>query len=617
MSDTLSVMRLWALALVAAACGDNIELRVNVEHPSGVQVAHTTISIYESATLTCVDVAFTRIAPDELQGLLVTEETINADGTTDGALTGISRTDHKVIVARGYSDMGAWITAGCAEQDVLDKTVTVKITTEPTVNSATVLDIDLHDPFLAVIAATDPSGKAVSGRRVGWSVYGPAGSLALSPYNVSPVSDGVWEPVMPSCTASDGAAELHPPPPGVIGGYAVQLRAEWAIEQPALYSRMLATFANKPIQPPNGSKKYCAIRINGATRRLVCLDNGVARDFEVTLANGVANLVQRDMMVLGTEALDVVSVPSGSDRDVYMMSTRGALLPLFGAPPPDNSAAPCADGSCQVDDVIAVPPCGTAPGKLLVRLKATGAGQVKMMNARGGGTVDFPPTTSVALGVQVQLDNAGCVTRVDPSGGAPTLRQVMTFHVGSKNALGEFVAVSTRAAYNCSATDCMGNELFPGAGVAFVTGAENRMLVTLVDATGVVVALMVMAPDKPGKDLFVERSRSPAAAVPDRMVVGEYDSDSQTDFFWNISARRGTTFEVSYAREVAQQRLEAVSGIQPVSVTGLESADLTGEGHDDLMIIGDLSATVSGVIVVPMSVTAPTVAVPTDTTCAQ
>src|SRR6185369_10730831 len=148
MNDTLSGMRVWALGLlVAAACGDDIELRVNVEHPSGVQVARTTISIYESAMLTCVDVAFTRIAPDELQGLLVTEQTINADGTTDGALTGISRTDHKVIVARGYSDMGAWITAGCAEQDALDQTVKVKITTVPTVSSATVLDIDQADPF--------------------------------------------------------------------------------------------------------------------------------------------------------------------------------------------------------------------------------------------------------------------------------------------------------------------------------------------------------------------------------------------------------------------------------------------------------------------------------------
>src|SRR5262249_47403365 len=163
------------------------------------------------------------------------------------------------------------------------------------------------------------------------------------------------------------------------------------------------------------SKKYCAIRISGATRRIVCLDNNVARDYEVTVSGGQVGLAQRDSLALGPDALDVVSVPSGSDRDVYMMSTKGVLVPLFGAPPAANTGAPCLTGTCTVDDVIAVPPCGTLPGKLILRLNTTGMGQIKQMNARGGGLQEFP--TGVQLGPQIQLDNAGCVTRADPSGG--------------------------------------------------------------------------------------------------------------------------------------------------------------------------------------------------------
>src|SRR5262245_10617435 len=142
MSDTLRAMRLWAVALVLAACGDDISLRVRVEHPTDVTVALTTVTIYESASVTCNDVASARVRGEELDAIKVTEESVASDGEVSGALTGISRIDHKVIVARGYSDSGAWITAGCAEQGAVDETTKVTIATIPTVTAATVLDID-------------------------------------------------------------------------------------------------------------------------------------------------------------------------------------------------------------------------------------------------------------------------------------------------------------------------------------------------------------------------------------------------------------------------------------------------------------------------------------------
>jgi hypothetical protein len=597
------------------ACGDDIALRVAVEHPAGSNVVLTTVTVYESAIVSCIDISFGRIGANELDALEVTRQSIASDGTEIGELTGISRVDHKIIVARGFDGEGAWITAGCAEHDVVDERTKITIATVPTVTASPVLDTNTSDPFLAILAISDSRGRAVTDRAVAWSVYGPAGSKPQSMTNVAMPSDGVWEPTKATCTGPNGAARVHPPPPNVIGGYAVQLTAQWAIDLPALYSRFVASFGDRMLSPPNQSKKYCAIRKKGPVARVVCLDGNFARDFEVMVSGGTVSLVQRDMTPIGAEAMNVVAVHNGNDRDVYMMSTRGILFPLFGAAMPDNSAAPCSDGSCQVDDVLAVPPCGSIAGKLLVKVRGGGAGQIKQLSSRGGGMQDFPLGMIAPTNV-VQLDNGGCVTRVDPTGGPPTLRQVVTYHVGGLNALSELVIGTTRAVYNCAGASCMANELFPGAGAAFTDGDEPRMLATFVDASGVVIAEVVLAPDDANRDLFIERSRSPAAGIPDRMVVGQYDADSQLDLFWNISARRGATFEVAYAREVAGQRLEALSPAQPITVTALDSLDLTGDGFDDVMVIGDRIASVgAGVIVIPANAPAPPLSVPSDSTC--
>jgi len=615
-SDRLRPMRLAALMLLAGACGGDLDLDVRVEHPAELDVAHTVVTVYESTTLTCIDVAFGRVGSDELDAVKVAEETVTSAGEHSGGLTGISRTDHKVIVVRGYGLGGEWISAGCAEQDVVGEDTRIPITTIPTVIAATVLDADPNDSLRAVIATTDARGRSVADRRVGWTVYGPAGSLPMSEAGAVSSSDGVWEPTHPTCTNASGAASLHPSPPDIVGGYSVQLRAEWAVTLPAMYSRFIATFATELITPPVDATKFCAVRRKGSVRRIVCLDNGAARDLEVTVSGGVTAVVQRDSTPIGPEAMNIVAVPNGADSDVYVVSTRGLLVPLFGAPSPDNTGAPCADGSCEVDDALAVPPCGTEPGKLLLRLRATGAGQVKQMSAHGGGTKDLT-TGPVLPGAEIQLDNAGCVTRAELGGGMSTQRQVVTYHVGTRNVIGELVPLATRAAYSCTASTCAINELFPGAGVAFHSGSESRMIVTSVDATGIVLAEVVMAPepDAPNRDLFIERSRIPAAGIPDRLVVGQYDIDGDHDLFWNIAARRGTTFQVAYARTVGTEPLAALSGSQTLSVTALHSMDLTGDGVDDIVAIGRTDSALAALVVIPMGAGAPTVTVPSDSSC--
>src|SRR5262245_17359731 len=227
MNDTLAAMRVLALAVALCACGDDISLRVVVHHPAGVTIALTKVTIYESASLTCTDVSLARVGADELDAVRVAEQSVDADGNVDGTLDDISRVDHKVIVARGFSEAGAWITAGCEEHDVVQEATKIVIDTIPTVTASPVLDVDMTDPLLAVLATTDQSGMAVTDRRVAWTVYGPAGSQPMQANNVA-ASDGVWEPTKPACTQAKGAAALHPPPPSVVGGYAVQLRAEWS-----------------------------------------------------------------------------------------------------------------------------------------------------------------------------------------------------------------------------------------------------------------------------------------------------------------------------------------------------------------------------------------------------
>lgn len=617
MSDRLRPMRLAATALIVGACSGDLDLDVRVDHPAGAAVDRTTVTVYESATLTCVDVAFSRIGPDELSAVETSEQTVSRAGQGSGALSGVSRTDHKVIVARGYDADGNWITAGCAEQDLVTESTKIRITTITTVDAAIVLGTDAVDPLLAVIATTDPSGRAVPDRRVAWQVFGPAGSLPMTSVNVESPSDGMWQPTRASCTKASGAVSVHPAPPDVIGGYAVQLAAEWGRSLPPRYTRFVANFATQMLTPPTDSTKFCAVRRSGNVRRLVCLDAGTARDFEVTVSGGTPALVQRDVMNVGPEALNVVSIPgSGEDRDVYVVSTRGVLVPAFGAPAANNAEAPCLDGSCQVDDAIVVPACGAQPGRLLMKLRVTGAGQIKQMNIRGGSVSDFPLGT-IVMGGQVLLDNAGCVTRADLGGGMPTLRQVVTYHIGTRNILNELVPIATRAAYACGGGTCTTNELLPGAGVGFSTGSESRMIATSVDATGVVLIELVMAPqpDMAGRDVFVERRRIPSAAAPDRVVVGQFDADGEHDMFWNIGTRRGTSFEIAYARDIGGQALAALSDTQALAVTSLVASDLNGDGFDDIVAIGGVDALTFGVVVIPTGTRAQQVTVPADSTC--
>jgi hypothetical protein len=143
------------------------------------------------------------------------------------------------------------------------------------------------------------------------------------------------------------------------------------------------------------------------------------------------------------------------------------------------------------------------------------------------------------------------------------------------------------------------------------------MIIAAADASGVVLSQLVMAQFQANRDRFIERARYPAATAPDRMIAGQFDTDGDQDLLWTSTTRRGTTFELAYARQVGTQPLEALSQPLTAAVGSLEAADLDGDGLDDLVLAGDLGANaITGAIVIPMHAAAAAVDLPADATCA-
>ncbi|HET9988863.1 MAG TPA: hypothetical protein VFQ65_10085 [Kofleriaceae bacterium] len=594
------------------ACGSDPTLAVSVSHPSTVTVAKTEITVYESDSLKCTDLEFARVDPAGLEALAADD--VMLEGTASGGLSGISRTGHKVIVARGFDANMALVAIGCAQKDEVIGADSVQIST------FVAAAVSIHppsDPSMldVAITLTDARGASLPDMRpVTWTVYGPAGSTAANPANITAISDGVWEPALPSCTGN-GVTKLRPNPPKVLGGYAVQIRAAWALEEPQPYSSLAATaFANTDLHltPSTTARRFCTIRQHGPVHRLVCVDSSnVAHDLAIAI-DATAKAIATDM---GTQSalpalagaqnvIAVVAEPAtGTDRDVYAVTDRGALVPLFGAPDVTDQALVCP----LCSEAIVVPPCGATPGKVLL---AGPSKTIRQIDLHGGNlqSFDVPGVTAV------RLDNAGCVTQLQAAG-SPTLAQLASLHAGGLVAT-TFVPAATLIASCTGGGACkvLDQPLVRGAGVGFTADTEPRIVVANVDATGVVLTQLVIAPTSgPAGSIgtTIERSRTAAASIPDRLVVGQVDTDTGTDLFWDIATRNsGTSFQIAYARKVGDVNLEALSTAQDIDVDDLVTGDLDGNGLDDVVVLST-----TGAAIVPMGVTLPAPPPNTDATC--
>ncbi|HSN28314.1 MAG TPA: hypothetical protein VLT45_18640, partial [Kofleriaceae bacterium] len=301
----------WVIAV--AACSSDPTLHVTVTHPAGSQVVKTVVSVYEGA-FGCVDVEFGDLTHDQLQASLVAEETL-ADGAAPvGNLDGISRTDPKIVVARGYGSDGRLRTEGCAEKAVVTGADELAVTTVMTATASVALaDPSRQDLFGLAVAATDADGKELDARPVSWRVYAPIGAMPAAT-TVTTAADSSWTPNAPTCTAN-GIALVHPVPPSTVGGYAIQARVAWAAEAVPLYSAVVADLSIAQLTPPAGVTRACAIGRTAGTPKLVCLTGTGATIYRVAATGALT----AGTSVPLANPIGVYAVPSGSDTAVWAM----------------------------------------------------------------------------------------------------------------------------------------------------------------------------------------------------------------------------------------------------------------------------------------------------------
>ncbi|MGE0871570.1 MAG: hypothetical protein AB7P03_23625 [Kofleriaceae bacterium] len=621
-------MRAALLVLGAAACGDSLSLHVTVDHPEGVPVASTIVSVYESGTLHCEQIEYGDLADDELDAALVAEQTIDAQGESSGSLDPLSRTETKLIVARGFDATGTPVTAGCIEKTVIAGDDTVTITTVRTaVASLGVFDQMGPDPLGLTVTLTDTAGNSLPANRVSWRVYAPVGAAASSSPSMLTTGDAEWQLAAPTCTNGNGVARLHPVPPSTISGFAIQVRPSWPVALPPL----LTTFTKiettpYPMAPVNvvpsvKAAHPCAIRVAGSTQRLVCIEDLgasiVARDYQVTVAAGSASLQQvGNDQALDPDAFTVYSVLHGNNRDVYALTKSARVIGLFNPSVPPASNMQYLSTPTATEATL-IPACAADhQPRLLIRVEGVPR-ELRVMDPLGSTPIDYHNvSTDTAQPLSVRA--TGCLTELDP-GGVARIRQAAIVDISMSTTRSVM-----RAYFECDAaisSKCHVDLPFPGTGAAFTLGSEPRIAGVFLDASGVVISQWVALPDPTNDYRLVERDRVAAASVPSHIVYGQLDGDTLADGFWDIASldRRSSTLQVSYARMIGTQPLSALSGRQSIAVDDIVVGDVTGDGKDDLVLVGsttnDVGTRIDGVVVIPAQVAADLPAQNADAAC--
>lgn len=599
--------------LVVAACSSDPTLHVTVTHPTGSQVVKTVVSVYEGA-FGCVDVEFGDLTNDQLQASLVAEQTL-ADGAAPvGNLDGISRTDPKIVVARGYGSDGRLRTEGCAQKDVVAGADELAVTTVMTATASVALaDPTRADVFGLAVAATDPDGKELDGRPVSWRVYAPIGAMPAATTAVTAAADSSWTPNAPTCTAG-GVALIHPVPPSTVGGYAIQARVAWAAEPVPLYSAVVADLSIAQLTPPAGVTRACAIGRTAGVPKLVCLTGTGATIYSVAAGGALT----AGSSVTLANPVGVYAVPSGSDTAVWAMDKTGVPTRVF----PSAQTGSCGGCNVALDDVMFLPACGSSPAKVLVHdTTAAAATQVKWMDPEGGNLVAFPTTLrSGETFAKLELESAGCASELDPTAGTYMTQQVAVIDLNRPTT---GVPLASRAHFACGTGMCQSIDMpIAGGAAGFSGGTQPYVIGTAIDATGVVLTSLLITKDANGSDHWVELARQPAASLPHRIATGQLDDDSSPDKVWDMKTKLGGLVEIAYARMIGNEPLSGLS-LQleqqepPLDALDLLVGDVTGDGKDDIIVVGQtIDASKTGVAVAPSHAPAPIGTLKTDPTCA-
>jgi hypothetical protein len=609
-------MRLAVLLVIGlSSCGDDLSLVVDVNHR--IPVARTVISVYESDSIDCTKIEFGDVDATALSAALVAEEIHDASGVT-GTLDGISRTERKYVVARGYDTDGTLLTGGCEIKDVVGGADHLTVNADEALTVSAILDTTDPGYTFVVIASAPDGSPPTAHRKISWEVYGPDGTkpirtdlAAMVPPEPNQPQQSDWVPTKDACTNDNGVTRIHPVPPHQIGGFATRIRASWAANALPLQSALskVDPTAIATLHPPAGVTRPCAVKVAGGEHRLVCLDTqgalNVAREFKITASAGRGTAQVTNMVTVTGTPVAMVSVPVGTTgRDVYMVNTLGDLVPLFATTAQTLSA--CA--TCTVSDAIYGPACtDDNEAKIYLQTGATQLRSFTLGTSKRDVITGFLPTGMSIPGSldSIAIEQAGCVTQVVPALGNKQ-RQALTFSAKSSIVGVPIQLSSSHGFYGCGPLTC--NKLdFPvsDAGTAFVQidPNDNRIIGASGDASGVVLSSWVVVPDPMGGAVhrLIERDRVPAASIPNRIVVGKLDDDPDFDIVWDFATKRGSTLEIAYSRMAAGQRLEAVSGALPLVLSDLQIDDISNDGFPDLIGIGAIGAAVP-VIIVPTHV---------------
>jgi hypothetical protein len=633
-----------AVLLLLAACGEDPSLRVEVtHHPDATAiVTRTTISVYESEVVSCAKVEFGDLTEAELTAIERDAITIE-DGVRPDELT-MSREGTKVIVARGFDEAGAFVTAGCEEKGVVGEDDVLEIATELTASvSVNGIGLDDADPFGIVVTVTDPFVRSLPDRIVSWRVHGSDGVMPFNAENLDLGTDSDWVPAGPACTNESGLVRVHPTPPSTIGGFATAVRTSWSTEPPRVFTTFTPVNKNGELTiTPTAtqaslSQRRCTSRISGSVRRLVCLQDlggtPTAIDYTVPVMNGGGFPVEMgggtrqtfSGLVTDEVPIGVFSIDRGeTTRDAYAITTRGRIVGLFS---PSLAAENVIKLAGTVTDVTVLPACGGEDPAVLVRVEAGTTKEIRALSVSptatlgaGAAFIQYGAASVAQVDENLSINRTGCLAELQVDAPAKVRRVAVIDFIG-RNGLS--LRNSTTAFFDCASGICSLGLNVARAGVGFLPADDlqpERMVGASFDASGTVLSVTVLQPDKAGMLRLVELERITAASFPLHIVSGHFDGDGRPDLFWDISNLLNATsnFQLSYAHPVLGERLSALSGTQDLVVVDTFVADVTGDGHDDLVIASQdrlANPTLHEVLVIPGQVAIPPFPIQQDAAC--
>ena len=580
----MPVGRAWLVAIAAgglglAACSDPT-LSVTVDVPAGYRadIASVSLADYESDSLDCAPIAFGDVPAEQLAGALATQ--VEAAPGSSAALTGVSRLDRKVLVARGLDQGGAEVVAGCATLGPIDGDTSVTIETEP-VAIATIEQGALDKPLDAqtvTVRVTDALGTAIPARAVAWRVFGPQGAPGGVPGDPSCPLAGV-----DGCTATapGGNVAVAAAQPAAPGPALTQVRVEWAADQPPLVASFLppasAAYCLKSVAaaPP-----ACTAYRAAAGNQIACLARRLVGTIEVRHFRwdgaGIAQLATApaipDAFWLYTAPGPITDQPVAiTTAGDFVDATTGVLIRTadFGGKAPLAAAL--------------VPGCGGANPLVVVELKAATAGALAdfaVFTTGGAPVSSFLPGSGA--GRDLELLGAGCISDV----AAPATQYPMVVFSETRTD----GSVVTTAWVGCPQPGGCQPVWNAAGSIGFVTrpGGEARVASGQIGISGAVVTEWVIDPSAGPDKQLVSPIMHDAISVPQAIASGDLDGDGAPDRLWLFESinplRSSSRVQVELAADAAGTPITGVSPELRPGASGVIVTQLDDDPADDLVL---------------------------------